>query len=126
MNTLVQEPQPLVVLLHFSVSGSTVWLSALTTRGPALQVQRKALYLDGIFTESSDIRLQLPEEAKKFDGVQRQFVSLMTRTYQNPNILSVCCAENRLQLLKGLSAELDRCQKSLADYLDTKRCAFPR
>ncbi|PHJ24428.1 dynein heavy chain family protein, partial [Cystoisospora suis] len=91
-----------------------------------LQVQRKWIYLDGIFTESVDIRLQLPDEAKKFDIVNRQFLSIMSQTYQNASVLSACCMENRLQDLKGLSVELDRCQRSLSDYLDTKRIAFPR
>ncbi|PFH33986.1 dynein heavy chain family protein [Besnoitia besnoiti] len=91
-----------------------------------LQVQRKWIYLDGIFTESVDIRLQLPDEAKKFDIVHRQFLAILAQTYQNPSILSACGAENRLQDLKALSAELDRSQRSLSDYLDTKRVAFPR
>eukprot|EP00971_Amphidinium_carterae_P311993 6201741-Amphidinium_carterae.1 len=29
-------------------------------------------------------------------------------------------------MLQGLTAEFDRIQKSLTDYLDTKRSAFPR
>ncbi|KFG44621.1 dynein heavy chain family protein, partial [Toxoplasma gondii GAB2-2007-GAL-DOM2] len=91
-----------------------------------LQVQRKWIYLDGIFTESVDIRLQLPDEAKKFDVVRRQFLSILSQTAQNPSVLSACCAENRLQDLKALSAELDRSQRSLSDYLDAKRMTFAR
>lgn len=46
---------------------------------------------------------------------------------KNANIY-VCCVLNdsRLNELKGLSEELDRRQKSLSDYLDTKRNFFPR
>ncbi len=32
----------------------------------------------------------------------------------------------RLDALTGLAEQLERCQKSLSEYLGTKRCAFPR
>ncbi|KAL8448543.1 hypothetical protein Emed_003723 [Eimeria media] len=91
-----------------------------------LQVQRKWMYLDGIFTESIDIRLQLPEEAKKFDTINRRFLSIMKQTSENPNVLSAFCLENRLGEMKGLAADLDSCQRSLSDYLDAKRIMYPR
>ncbi len=41
-------------------------------------------------------------------------------------VLDACTADGRLDLLKSLSEQLEICQKSLSEYLDTKRCAFPR
>lgn len=41
-------------------------------------------------------------------------------------MVSACVNDNRLDVLKSLSERLDRCQKSLSDYLDTKRNAFAR
>lgn len=35
----------------------------------------------------------------------------------------MCC---RLDQLRSLSEQLEVCQKSLSEYLETKRCAFPR
>ena len=75
---------------------------------------------------AEDIRMQLPEEAKKFDAIDRTFKAIMTATSKNPNVVDACTADNRLQVLVALSDRLDSCQKSLSDYLDTKRCAFPR
>ncbi|KAF4740293.1 hypothetical protein FOZ62_014525, partial [Perkinsus olseni] len=37
-------------------------------------------YLESIFLDSDDIRLQLPEEAKKFDKIHKIFKELMERT----------------------------------------------
>lgn len=38
----------------------------------------------------------------------------------------VCNVPSRLDQLKTLSEQLEKCQKSLSEYVDTKRCAFPR
>jgi dynein heavy chain len=50
----------------------------------------------------------------------------MAETAKNPNIKQSCHASNRLADLENLSAGLEKCQKSLNDYLDSKRNAFPR
>lgn len=50
----------------------------------------------------------------------------MTETSKNPLVLDACHAENRLQDLQSIENGLERCQKSLNDYLDSKRNAFPR
>jgi dynein heavy chain len=89
-------------------------------------VQRKWAYLEGIFIGAEDIRMQLPEEAKRFDTIDKTFKLIMTATSKNPNVVDACTADSRLQVLSGLSDRLDSCQKSLSDYLDTKRAAFPR
>uniref|UniRef100_A0A2C9JWZ0 AAA+ ATPase domain-containing protein n=1 Tax=Biomphalaria glabrata TaxID=6526 RepID=A0A2C9JWZ0_BIOGL len=88
-------------------------------------VQRKWMYLEGIFI-GGDIRSQLPEEAKKFDQIDKTFKKIMGDTYKTPLIKLSCHAPNRLQDLQGLSLGLEKCQKSLNDYLDSKRNAFPR
>ncbi|XP_060580911.1 dynein axonemal heavy chain 10-like isoform X1 [Ruditapes philippinarum] len=88
-------------------------------------VQRKWMYLEGIFI-GGDIRSQLPEEAKKFDQIDKTFKKIMTDTHKVPTIKLACHAQNRLQDLEALSMGLEKCQKSLNDYLDSKRNAFPR
>eukprot|EP00062_Callorhinchus_milii_P021625 gi/632978548/ref/XP_007905975.1/ PREDICTED: dynein heavy chain 10, axonemal [Callorhinchus milii] len=90
-----------------------------------LVVQRKWMYLESIFI-GGDIRSQLPEEAKKFDNIDRLFKKIMTDTVKDPGINRCCQAANRLNDLKNLSDGLEKCQKSLNDYLDSKRNAFPR
>ncbi|MGH0114673.1 UNVERIFIED_CONTAM: hypothetical protein FKN15_033990 [Acipenser sinensis] len=88
-------------------------------------VQRKWMYLESIFI-GGDIRSQLPEEAKKFDNIDKIFKKIMTDSVKDPVIKKCCQAPNRLSDLENLSEGLERCQKSLNDYLDSKRNAFPR
>lgn len=89
-------------------------------------VQKKWMYLEGIFIGSDDIRMQLPDAAKKFDRVHTQFQKIMANTSKVPNVLQACQADKRLDDLRSLSSELDKCQKSLSDYLERKRNSFPR
>ncbi|CAL9696600.1 unnamed protein product [Knipowitschia caucasica] len=90
-----------------------------------LLVQRKWMYLESIFT-GEDIRAQLPEEAKKFDNIDKKFKAIMSDAVKDPNIKRCCLVANRLAELQGLRDGLENCQKSLNDYLDSKRNAFPR
>jgi len=90
-----------------------------------MHVQRKWIYLESIFV-SDDIRQQLPQEAKRFDGIDKAWKKIMTDVAKNTNVLHACLHEGRLDTLKALSDSLEACQKSLSEYLDTKRCAFPR
>ena len=91
-----------------------------------MKVQAKWQYLEAIFVGSEDIRLQLPEEAKRFDRIHTAFKKIMTETSKNPNVLEACTADKRLDALTELFTELEACQKSLSDYLETKRTSFPR
>ncbi|KAG9487630.1 hypothetical protein GDO78_007443, partial [Eleutherodactylus coqui] len=50
----------------------------------------------------------------------------MSETMKDPVIKRCCQASNRLFDLLNLSEDLEKCQKSLNDYLDSKRNAFPR
>eukprot|EP00048_Salpingoeca_helianthica_P012901 m.192885 g.192885 ORF g.192885 m.192885 type:complete len:4604 (+) comp15437_c5_seq116:137-13948(+) len=88
-------------------------------------VQRKWQYLEGIFL-AGDIRQQLPNEARKFEGIDKAFKKLMQETAQKKNVLDTCIVEGRYQMLQQVQTDLDGCQKSLNDYLDAKRNAFPR
>nr|XP_044631957.1 dynein axonemal heavy chain 10 isoform X1 [Equus asinus] len=105
------------------------WEKTLSLIGEVIEiwmlVQRKWMYLESIFI-SGDIRSQLPDEAKKFDNIDRVFKRIMAETLKDPVIKRCCEAPNRLSDFQSISEGLERCQKSLNDYLDSKRNAFPR
>jgi dynein heavy chain len=79
-------------------------------------------YLENIFS-SDDIKMQLPDEAKKFGKTDQAFKKIMEAVFKQPNVLYACVkADNgsRGEDLKNIAFELDRCQKSLTNYLETK------
>lgn len=81
--------------------------------------------MEGIFV-GGDIRVQLPDEAKKFDDIDKAYRRLMSDCVKNPLVIPLCTVNGRLNDFQGLGLGLDRCQKSLNDYLDSKRRMFPR
>jgi dynein heavy chain len=105
------------------------WETKLRTIGDVLDewlnVQKSWLYLEFIFS-SDDIKKQLPEESKLFGTVDKTYRTLMNNAVDVNIIATVCCQENLLENLKIASENLDRIQKRLEDYLETKRVAFPR
>nr|XP_034835442.1 dynein heavy chain 10, axonemal [Maniola hyperantus] len=90
-----------------------------------LATQRKWLYLEGIFV-GGDIRTQLPEEAKKFDDIDKSFRKIMLDTAKRLIVVDCCTISGRLEEFVNLGLGLQKCQKSLNDYLDSKRRIFPR
>lgn len=75
-----------------------MWEKNLSTIGEVIDewlgVQRKWLYLEGIFV-AGDIRSQLPDEAKKFDDIDKLFRRIMADTAKDPNCLRCCTASGR-------------------------------
>ena len=90
------------------------------------EVQGKWGNLQSIFIGSADIRVQLPEDSKRFDGIDAQWKDLMKEAINETNAIIACNFEGRLENIEGMLAGLEKCEKALADYLETKRLAYPR
>uniref|UniRef100_A0A8C5KUF0 Dynein axonemal heavy chain 11 n=1 Tax=Jaculus jaculus TaxID=51337 RepID=A0A8C5KUF0_JACJA len=91
-----------------------------------LEVQRTWSHLESIFICSEDIRIQLVTDARRFDGVDAEFKELMFKTATIKNVLEATCRPHLYEKLKDLQHRLSLCEKALAEYLETKRVAFPR
>jgi dynein heavy chain len=90
------------------------------------EVQGKWGNLQSIFIGSADIRVQLPEDSKRFDGIDAQWKDLMKEAVNETNAVLACNFEGRLDIIEGMLAGLEKCEKALNDYLETKRLAYPR
>uniref|UniRef100_A0A670JQ67 Dynein axonemal heavy chain 11 n=1 Tax=Podarcis muralis TaxID=64176 RepID=A0A670JQ67_PODMU len=91
-----------------------------------MEVQRTWSHLESIFIGSDDIRDQLPEDSKRFDGIDADFKELMNDSANTKNVLEATTKPNLYEKLEDLQRRLSLCEKALAEYLETKRLAFPR
>jgi dynein heavy chain len=91
-----------------------------------LGVQRAWMYLESIFMSSEDIRKQLPAEAVLFDQVNEDYKTITQGIVNNPNAVEATCREGTLESLTAMDEKLAKIQKSLDQYLETKRQFFPR
>ena len=91
-----------------------------------VDVQRRWVYLEGIFFGSADIKAQLPAEFSRFKAVDSEFVQLMRRVSQNSLVLEVMDIENLSRQLERQADLMSRIQKALGEYLERQRAAFSR
>ncbi|OAF71285.1 Axonemal beta dynein heavy chain 17 [Intoshia linei] len=91
-----------------------------------LEVQRTWSHLESIFIGSDDIRHQLPEDSERFFEIDRQFKELVSEIEKTKNVIEATDRKGFYEKLELLQGELTICEKALAEYLETKRLAFPR
>lgn len=90
-----------------------------------VEVQRKWLYLRGIF-RNADIKAQLPGQYSKYKSIDGEYISLLKRVSAKPVVLDVLLFDNLHRQLEREDSTMTLIQKALGDYLETQRQLFPR
>ncbi|CAG5115632.1 unnamed protein product, partial [Candidula unifasciata] len=85
------------------------------------QIQRKWVYLEPIFGHGA-----LPKEQSRFKRVDDDFRSIMRDVSRDNRVLSLASQSGLRNLLMTMLDQLQRCQKSLNEFLEEKRSQFPR
>ena len=111
-------------------TGVQDWIVKLATVGDIIEmwlvVQNMWVYMEAVFS-GGDIVKQLPQEAKRFQNIDKQFIKAVRDAVETRNVVAVCTETDTLStLLPILTEQLELCQKSLTAFLDTKRAQFPR
>lgn len=89
------------------------------------KLQMNWMYLQPIF-DSPDIAKQLHKESKNFKLTDNFWRAIISRAKESPNVMRVCQIEDLLDKIKESNNSLDLIQKSLNNYLESKRAKFAR
>uniref|UniRef100_H2ZEZ5 Uncharacterized protein n=1 Tax=Ciona savignyi TaxID=51511 RepID=H2ZEZ5_CIOSA len=84
-------------------------------------IQRKWVYLEPIFGHGA-----LPREQARFERVDVDFRVIMSDIGRDGRVLSIVGHTGLRGQLSTMLDQLQRCQRSLNEYLEEKRNAFPR
>ncbi|XP_072311900.1 dynein axonemal heavy chain 9 [Eucyclogobius newberryi] len=116
-------------IAHFLEQVSS-WQSRLSVADAVIsiwfEVQRAWSHLESIFMGSEDIRAQLPEDSRRFEGIDADFKELASAMQHTPTVVETTNKEGLFGQLEDIQSRLALCEKALSEYLDTKRLAFPR
>jgi dynein heavy chain 1 len=91
-----------------------------------IDVQRRWVYLEGIFTGSADIKVLLPVETSRFVSISTEFLTLMKKVGKSPMVMDVLNIQGVQRSLERLADLLAKIQKALGEYLERERASFPR
>ncbi|XP_061923239.1 dynein cytoplasmic 2 heavy chain 1 isoform X1 [Entelurus aequoreus] len=84
-------------------------------------IQRRWVYLEPIFGRGA-----LPREEARFKRVDEDFRSIMSDIQRDNRVVSLSSRAGIRNSLVTIMDQLQRCQKSLNEFLEEKRSAFPR
>mmetsp|Transcript_5388 Transcript_5388/g.12712 ORF Transcript_5388/g.12712 Transcript_5388/m.12712 type:complete len:4322 (-) Transcript_5388:507-13472(-) len=106
------------------------WIVKLSTVGEIIEqwlmVQNMWMYMEAVFS-GGDIVKQLPQEAKRFQNIDKNYMKIVTNALETQNVVNTCYGNELMKnMLPHLLEQLELCQKSLSAYLETKRAEFPR
>lgn len=90
-----------------------------------IDVQRRWVYLDGIFGGSADIKLLLPNETQKFQKVSSEFLNLMKIVAKSPLVLEVLNIQDIQKTLERLADLWQKYKRLLVNTWSERGLPFP-
>jgi dynein heavy chain len=106
------------------------WQRSLATVAEVIQIlgeiQRTWSYLEDLFIHSDEVKRELPEDAERFIGIDEGVKEVLYECGGTPNLVERCNADGLYTFLEDLQHQLELCEKSLQDFMEAKKRAFPR
>lgn len=94
------------------------------------EVQKTWSFLINLFIYSQEVIKELPEDSKKFIGIDKRVREFLDEGIRIKNVFEYSNVEKENKviyvLLEGLFKNLNECQKGLNDFIAKKRKVFPR
>jgi len=90
------------------------------------EIQRTWSYLEPLFIGSEEVKRELPEDAKRFEGIDANVKKELKTMWSMKNVDASCNQDGLLGRLETSQSQLEICKKSLSDFLDGRRRQFPR
>ena len=108
----------------------TTWQKELAAVDEVMQilgeVQRLWSYLEPLFIRSAEVKAELPEDAERFVGIDKDVRRVLKEAYATMLVKEACNKVGLFKLLEDTEGRLNLCKRSLMDFLDAKRTQFPR
>lgn len=90
------------------------------------EIQRTWAYLESLFIHSEEVKKELPEATIRFANIDKEVKEVLVKFGELKNAVECCNREGLMKHLEKQQRELEICEKALADYMESKRRAFPR
>ncbi|CAM9266952.1 unnamed protein product [Chrysoparadoxa australica] len=90
------------------------------------EIQRTWSYLEPLFIKSEEVKRELPEDAKRFEGIDADVKNVLKKFWSTKNVRAACNLPGYNEKLESVQDQLELCKKSLSDFLDGRRRQFPR
>jgi dynein heavy chain len=72
------------------------------------------------------VRRELPEATQRFAGIDAAVRAVLLEMAATRNCVDCCTKGGLLKHLEVQQGQLELCEKALADFMESKRRAFPR
>jgi dynein heavy chain len=79
-----------------------------------------------LFIGSEEVKRELPEDAKRFEGIDSNVKHELNTCWTMLNVEQSCNQVGLVKRFENIQEQLEICKKSLSDFLDGRRRQFPR
>ena len=90
------------------------------------EIQRTWAYLESLFIHSDEVKKELPEAAARFKAIDGVVKTILKEACAVKNVVESANKDGLYKNLELQQKELEKCEKALAEYMESKRRAFPR